>query len=70
MNIRRVAVVCVAVAMVVGVLLYVEHPMVRVLKHIVAGVGIIDSQHTVIGMTDIRSIDHVRGDTDVDVGTH
>ena len=66
-NIRRITVVCVAVAMVVGVLLYVEHPMVRMLKHIAAGIGVVDSQHTIIGMTDVRSIDHTQGDSDAEV---
>ena len=66
-NIRRVAVVCISVLLLIGVLFYVEHPMVRVLKHVVASVGIIDSQHTVIGMTDIRSVDHIRGDKNSDV---
>ena len=67
MNTRRITVVCIAVVMVVGVLLYVEHPMVRVLKYIVSSVGMVDSQHTVIGMTDVRSIDHIQGNTDADV---
>ena len=65
-NIRRVAVVCISILLLVGVLLYVEHPMVRVLKHVTASIGIIDSQHTVIGMTDIRSVDHIRGDINSD----
>ncbi|MCY4577105.1 MAG: thioredoxin domain-containing protein [Candidatus Kaiserbacteria bacterium] len=66
-NSRRIVVVGVAVAMVLGVLLYVEHPMVRIVKHIVAGIGAIDSQHTVVGMTDVRSVDHIRGNADADV---
>ncbi len=53
--------------MVIGVLLYVEHPILRSVKHVAAGVGIVDSQHTVVGMQDIRSVDHVRGDADADV---
>ena len=67
MGIRRVVVICIAVVIVVGTLLYVEHPAVRVLQRVAAGVGAIDSQHTVIGMTDIRSIDHIRGDIDAEV---
>lgn len=66
-NIRRRVVLGVAIAMVVGVLLYVEHPILRSVKHIVAGVGMVDSQHTIVGMRDIRSTDHIRGDVDADV---
>ena len=57
----------IAVAMVIGALLYVEHPMLRSIKHIAAGTGIVDSQHTIVGMRDVRSIDHVRGDINADV---
>ena len=67
MGVRRVVVISIAVALLVGVLLYVEHPSVRMLKRVAAGIGAIDSQHAVIGMTDIRSIDHIRGNTDADV---
>ena len=66
-NARRITILCISALLIIGVLLYVEHPTVRVLKHVAASVGIIDSQHTVIGMTDIRSIDHVRGDINSDV---
>lgn len=67
MSTRRRVVMSIAVAMVVGVLLYVEHPMLRSIKHIAAGIGVVDSQHTVVGMRDVRSTDHVQGDTDADV---
>ena len=53
--------------MVVGVLLYVEHPMLRSVKQVAAGAGIVDSQHTIVGMRDVRSIDHMRGDASADV---
>ena len=64
---RRKIVTIISVLLLAGVLLYVEHPSVRAIKSIAARIGAIDSLHTVIGMTDIRSIDHVRGDTDAKV---
>lgn len=66
-KIRRKAVVFLAVVILLGTLFYTEHSSMRALKSIASGAGIIDSQHTIIGITDIRSIDHVRGDTDADV---
>ena len=66
-TIRRSVVIGIAVLMIVGVLVYVEHPIARLLKQAAAGIGVIDSQYTVVGMTDVRSFDHVRGDTDADV---
>lgn len=66
-NYRRKLVVILAVIILTGTLFYIEHPSVQALKNIAASVGIIDSQHTIIGITDIQSVDHVRGDTDSDV---
>ena len=43
-------------------LLAVEHPSVRALKSTAAAIGVIDSQYTLVGMADVRSVDHVRGD--------
>ena len=67
MHMRRRVVVGIAVVMVVGVMLYVEHPIVRSIKYIFSSIGIVDSQHTIIGMRDVRSTDHVRGDSNADV---
>ena len=67
MNIRRRVVVGIAIAMVAGVLLYVEHPILRAVKYIATGIGVVDSQHTIVGMRDISATDHIRGDTDADV---
>ena len=64
---RRKMAVSLAVIIIIATLLYVEHPSTRLLKNIISAVGLSDSQHTVIGMTDIRSTDHVRGDIDADV---
>ena len=39
----------------------------RALKTIASSLGLIDSQQTLVGIADIRSIDHVRGDADAAV---
>lgn len=64
---RRRIVTGIAVAMVAGVLLYVEHPILRPAKHIAAGIGVVDSQRAIVGMRDIRSTDHIRGNNNADV---
>lgn len=66
-HIRRTLVALIAVTMLVATLIYVEHPAVRPLKGVVAALGMIDSRHTLVGMTDVRSIDHVRGGPDTPV---
>ena len=53
--------------MVSGVLLYVDHPAVRPVRSAAAAVGLIDSARALHGLTDIRSVDHVRGNPDADI---
>lgn len=43
-------------------LIAVEHPSVQFVKRGIATLGVIDSQYTLVGLTDVRSTDHVRGD--------
>ena len=64
---RRGAVIFLAVIILTGTLLYVEHPSVRALKSIASVIGIIDSEHTIVGMIDVRSSDHIRGNEKSDV---
>ena len=66
-ELRRKVVMVLAVLVLLGTLVYIEHPSVRVLKNIAASIRAVDSQRTIIGITDVRSIDHVRGNTDSDV---
>ena len=64
---RRRMAISLAVIIVVLTLLYVEHPSTHLLKRMGSAMGLSDSQHTIVGMTDIRSIDHIRGDPDANV---
>ncbi len=57
----------VSAALLFFVLLYVEHSSVRAVKTLAVAAGIVDSERTLVGITDIRSDDHVRGDPDADV---
>ena len=54
-------IIIIAVILLVSTLLYTEHPSVRALKDAGSLLGVIDSEMTLIGMTDIRSTDHRRG---------
>ena len=56
-----------AVIIVVLTLLYIEHPSTRLLKGIGSFVGLFDSEQTIVGMTDVRSVDHVRGNINADL---
>ena len=64
---RRNLIIIVSVALIVSTLLYVEHPAVRSAKTLAGMVGLTDSKRTIVGVTDIRSVDHVRGDPDADI---
>lgn len=64
---RRKVVIVIAAALLVTTLFYIEHPSVRALKSTASFIGLIDSQHTLVGLTDVRSIDHVRGNPDASV---
>ena len=64
---RRYCSVIFSVLLVFGVLLYTDHPAVRPVKSAVAALGLIDSRRAVHGITDIRAVDHVRGDIDADI---
>ena len=59
---RRKTCLIAAALILLVTLLAVEHPSVRALKDAVAALGIVDSRYTLMGMTDVRSVDHVRGD--------
>ena len=59
---RRRTVIVLALLLLITVLLYTEHPSVRALKEAGVLLRLVDSERTLIGMTDIRSIDHTRGD--------
>lgn len=63
---RRRAVIFISAILLVVTLMYVEHPVVRVLKQVATKIGVTDSSRTVVGMTDLRSVDHVRGDVSAD----
>lgn len=64
---RRKVCVVLASTILLITLFAVEHPAVRVVKGAVAALGIIDSQYTIVGLTDIRSTDHMRGNSSSDV---
>lgn len=64
---HRTYVVLVALMVLVVTLFYVEHPSVRAIKNIASIAGLIDSQYTILGVTDVRSIDHTLGDFNADL---
>ena len=63
---RRWAVIAVAVLIVLGTILYTEHSLARPLKSVASLLGIIDSERVIVGITDVRSIDHSRGNEESD----
>ena len=67
LGVRRKISIVLAFFLLFIVFLYVEHPLVRPLKTAFATIGFIDSERVLVGITDIRSIDHVRGDRDASV---
>ena len=64
---RRKVIIVIAVVMVFSVFLYVEHPFARSVKTALSFAGFIDSERVVVGVTDVRSVDHKRGDEDADI---
>ena len=67
MSVRRWCVIVIALLSVVAALLYVEHPSVQFLKAGFVKIGAVDSVKTIVGITDIRSTDHTRGEADADI---
>ena len=66
-GIRRLIVSAVAGTMLFAVLLYTEQPVIIPLKEAVSALGIIDSERVLVGIADIRSDDHRRGDPNAEV---
>ena len=63
---RRKMVIIISALLVLSTLIYVEHPYTYGIKKITTSLGIIDSEHVLVGITDIRSFDHRRGNEDAD----
>ena len=59
---RRMVSIIFAVTVLVSTLWYTEHSLARPFKGFASLVGVIDSDQVLVGITDIRSIDHVYGD--------
>ena len=66
-SIRRAVVIFISLVIFVGTLFYVEHRSVLAVKNLISLTGLIDSEYTIVGITDIRSFDHERGDEDSDI---
>ena len=45
----------------------VEHPFVQPIERFASLIGLVDSEHNIIGITDIRSIDHSLGSEDAEI---
>ena len=64
---RRIVISAISFVALIGTLIYVEHPSMRAFKNLASIVGLIDSQYTILGTTDIRSVDHTLGDIDANI---
>lgn len=64
---RRFIVLLLCSIVILFTLFYTEHPSVRSIKNIASTIGLIDSDYTLVGITDIKSNDHVVGDEDSNV---
>ena len=64
---RRMLFLLLSAVLLVGTLFYVEHPLIRGIKEGLSLVGVIDSEQLLVGMRDVRSFDHVRGDLSSDI---
>ena len=64
---RRFIILFLCACALIFTLFYTEHPSVRAIKNISGSIGLIDSEYTIVGVSDIRSDDHFIGDEDSNV---
>ena len=64
---RRKVSITIAIVLLLSTLLYTEHSLARPLKKAASLIGVIDSERTIVGISDVRSTDHSRGNEKSDV---
>lgn len=64
---RRKIVIIVSFLIIISTLFYVDNISIRWIKSGLSKIGVIDSQQVIVGVTDVRLIDHTRGNKDADI---
>ena len=65
--IRRRAVILFSLCLFLTTLFYIDHSIIHGVKRAFSSFGLIDSRHILVGMSDVRSDDHVRGQEDAEI---